>query len=73
MTKTYEVGIYNKYIRDKVRNGDEVGAEESAWEETHYFDVEAESEAEAKKKIMFEYKPEKGFVIDCINVYRYGG
>jgi hypothetical protein len=68
--KTYEVGVYNKYIRDKVRSGDDVGPAEAAWENIHYFDIEAENEADARRKILFEYKLEKGFVIDCINVYK---
>tara|TARA_Y100000401_G_C8217829_1_gene171726 strand:- start:220 stop:429 length:210 start_codon:yes stop_codon:yes gene_type:complete len=68
--KTYEVGVYNKYIRERVRNGDDVDPAEAAWENIHYFDIKAENEADAKRKILFEYKPEKGFVIDCINVYK---
>ena len=68
--KTYEVGVYNKYIRERVRNGDDVDPAEAAWENIHYFDIKAENEEEAKRKISFEYKPEKGFVIDCINVYK---
>lgn len=63
----YSVGIYNKYIRDKVRAGEDVDPVEAAWEETHYFDVEATSEEEARKKIGLEYKESKGFVIDCVD------
>ena len=51
---TYQVGVYNRFIRDKVRAGDDVEPEQAAWEDTHYFDVEAKNEAEARKKISSE-------------------
>jgi hypothetical protein len=70
---TYQVGVYNRFIRDKVRAGEEVEPEQAAWEDTHYFDVEAKNEAEARKKISLEYKEAKGFVIDCVDVYKFGG
>ena len=36
----YEVGVYNKFIRDKVREGERVKVDEAKWEEVHYFDIE---------------------------------
>jgi|TARA_A100001518_G_C1224238_1_gene70827 hypothetical protein len=72
MIKTYQVGIYNKRIRDNIRNGDDVDPAEAAWEEVHYFDIKAESEEDARKKAQFEHKPEKGFVIDCVDAYEFG-
>jgi hypothetical protein len=72
MTK-YQVGVYNRFIRDKVRAGEEINPLLAAWEDTHYFDVEAKNEAEARKKISLEYKEAKGFVIDCVDAYKFGG
>tara|TARA_B100001564_G_scaffold125775_1_gene104992 strand:- start:182 stop:406 length:225 start_codon:yes stop_codon:yes gene_type:complete len=66
----YEIGIYNRVIREKVRDGEVVGQEESKWEDVHYFDIEAKNEIEAEKKIRMEYSKLLGFEIDCINKYR---
>jgi hypothetical protein len=66
----YEIGIYNRVIREKVRDGEIVGQEESKWEDVHYFDIEAKNEIEAEKKIRMEYSKLLGFEIDCINKYR---
>tara|TARA_B100000029_G_C16981840_1_gene743948 strand:+ start:282 stop:497 length:216 start_codon:yes stop_codon:yes gene_type:complete len=65
----YEIGIYNRYIRDKVRAGEDVGEKEAAWEEVHYFDIDAESEEHAEKIIRTEYPKSHGFEIDCVNRY----
>jgi len=70
---TYQVGVYNKLIRERIRNGDEVDPAEAKWEDVHYFDIEAENKEEARKKVSFEYKESKGFVIDCVDPYKYGG
>ena len=37
------------------------------------FDIEAKSEEQARKKIRLEYPKSKGFVIDCVDVYKFGG
>ena len=66
----YEVGVYNKFIRDKVREGERVKVDEAKWEDVHYFDIEAKNEIEAEKKIRMEYSKLLGFEIDCINKYR---
>ena len=66
----YEVGIYNRFIREKVRTGDDVGKEEAKWEEVHYFDIHAENEKGAKKIIREKYSKLLGFEIECITKYR---
>ena len=66
---TYEIGIYNKFIRDKVREGEKVGKEESKWEDVHYFDIHAENEKGAKKIIREKYSKLLGFEIECITKY----
>ena len=66
----YQIGIYNRFIRDKVRSGEDVDEKEADWEDIHYFDVEADNEQKARRLIQSEYKESKGFVIDCIDLYR---
>jgi|TARA_R110002124_G_scaffold115298_1_gene271093 hypothetical protein len=67
---TYEVGIYNRFIREKVRDGEIVGKNEAKWEDVHYFDIKAKNETEVEKKIRMEYSKLLGFEIECINKYR---
>tara|TARA_R110002073_G_scaffold162516_1_gene318381 strand:- start:40 stop:264 length:225 start_codon:yes stop_codon:yes gene_type:complete len=65
----YEVGVYNKFIRDKVREGERVKVEEAKWEEVHYFDIESENEIGAVKIIREKYSKLLGFEIECITKY----
>ena len=65
----YEVGVYNKFIRDKVREGERVKVDEAKWEEVHYFDIESENEKGAVKIIREKYSKLLGFEIECINKY----
>ena len=53
---TYEVGIYNKLIRQKIQLGERVKKEEAKWEDVYYFDIE-------------KYPPLLGFVVECITKY----
>ena len=44
----YQVGIYNKHIRARVRNGDPVEENMESWEDVNYFDITANSESHAR-------------------------
>ena len=66
---TYEVGIYNKLIRQKIQQGERVKKEEAKWEDVYYFDIEAQTEDHAKKIIGEKYPPLLGFVVECITKY----
>ena len=64
----YEVGVYNKYVRDAVRQGNDLPfGMSSKWEEVYLFEYLAENEAGAKKKAEFEFSPTLGYVVDGIN------
>ncbi len=64
---TYEVGIYNKWVRDKIRNGEEPpGGLEAEWENVYYFEVEALSEDKAKARIAEQYPFARGFIIESV-------
>ena len=65
----YEVGLYNKSVRKALANGDYIHPDIEKWEEVHYFNVKAESEKQAIKKIRLEYPEIKGFVIECVTEY----
>ena len=63
----YEIGIYNKNIRDKLANGDRVEGEQAKWEEVHYFEIKADDKKQAIKIIRSDYPEIRGFVIECVN------
>ena len=67
----YEVGIYNKYIRDKILNGEKVEGEQAKWEEIHYFEIEADDEEHATRKMKILHPEGHGFIIECVD--RIGG
>ena len=63
----YEIGIYNKYVREAVRQGNEPPAGlDKKGEEVYLFEYLAENEDGAKKKAEFEFSPTLGYVVDGI-------
>ena len=66
----YQVGIYNKWVRDRVRAGDDPPKGiDPAWEEVYYFDTEAINEEQAKEKMLHQYPTAQGFVIEGVEKY----
>jgi|TARA_R110000803_G_scaffold67609_2_gene129355 hypothetical protein len=63
----YEVGIYNKYVRAKIRNMEEPPAGlEASWEDTNLFEIEAPNAKAAEESILLKYPARQGFVIDGV-------
>ena len=63
----YEVGVYNKYVRDAVRQGNDLPfGMSSKWEEVYLFEYLAENEAGAKKKAEAECPPSLGYGVDGV-------
>ena len=65
----FQVGIYNKHIRARIRNGDPVENRMETWEEVNYFGIAANSEAHARQLMQTQYKESQGFVIESIDKY----
>ena len=64
----YQVAIYNKWVRDRVRAGDDPPKGiDPAWEEVYYFDTEAISEEQAKEKMLHQYPTAQGFIIEGVD------
>jgi|TARA_B110000211_G_scaffold223976_1_gene274515 hypothetical protein len=63
----YEVGIYNKYVRERIREGDDtpIGID-PRWEDTLLFEIHATSEQHAIQQMQFNYPEKAGFVIDGV-------
>ena len=65
----YQVGIYNKHIRARVRNGDPVEENMESWEDINYFDITANSESQARHLMKSQYKESQGFIIESVDKY----
>ena len=65
----YQVAIYIKHIRARIRQGDPVEENMAFWEEVNYFDITANSESHARELMKTQYKESQGFVIDGVDKY----
>ena len=61
--KVYEIGVYNSFVRDTLRNGNE-------FEDTLYFERVAESKEHAKELAGYEWPSSLHYVIDYVNKVR---
>jgi len=61
--KTYEVGIYNEEVRQAEKDGTRHRDISMDWAETHYIEVQAGSEQEARIKVNARYPEARGYVI----------
>ena len=67
--KVFEVGIYNKVIRDIIRSGKDIpkfNTISADFENTLYFEIPASSLESLDNKLNLEYPESKGFVIEYI-------
>ena len=65
----FQVGIYNKHIRARIRNGDPVQEGQETWEDINYFDITANSATHARTLMQTQYKESQGFVIESVDKY----
>jgi len=65
----FQVGVYNKHIRARIRNGDPVEERMATWEEVNYFDITANSETHARQLMQTQYKESQGFIIESVDKY----
>ena len=68
----YEVGIYNKIVREKIRSGEEWNNDlgiSSDFENVLYFDiVNAASIEEVEQRVEKQFPSKLGFVLDFIRL-----
>lgn len=62
----FEVTVYNKEVRDKVREGEHHSRFKDDWADFHYIEINADSEAQARTRAEARYPKSQGFVIDSI-------
>ena len=63
----FEVGIYNKIVRNFVRSGEDVPAHlNPKFESTLYYSREAINRQVLDSKLEREFKPIDGYVVECV-------
>jgi len=69
----YQIGVYNKRVRDTLRSGVEwkssTGISE-VFEDINYFDFQAASMEEAEKRVERDYPKRLGFVLEFIRTVK---
>ena len=66
----FEVGIYNREVEEKVREGEHHKQLSDDWADVHYFDVAAPTAEDARRKMLQKYPPERGYVITSVDPIR---
>ena len=65
----YEIGVYNKQVRDCIRGGDEWNNQlgiSDAFEEVNYFEFQAASIEEVERRVARDYPSSLGYILDYI-------
>lgn len=62
----YEIGVYNRKVRELVQMGDSHKNLDDSWADIHYVDVHADSETDARLKVSRRYPERDGYVIESV-------
>ena len=62
----FEVTVYNKEVREKVKEGERHSRFTDDWADIHYIEIDASDENQARNRAEARYPSDQGFVIDSI-------
>ena len=68
--KKFEVALYNKEVRQLVRQGDKHRHLRDDWAEIHYIEISGADEIVVRNKIESRYPEEDGFVVEQVVLVR---
>jgi|TARA_R110000868_G_scaffold21570_4_gene89291 hypothetical protein len=69
----YEIGVYNKRVRDCIRGGDDWNnnfAISDKFEDVNYFEFQATSIEEVERRVEREFPKALGYVLDYIKTVK---
>ena len=69
-TKTFSIGIYNSEVRRAHMMGEKHRQLDDKWGDINYVELNAASEDEVRRTIMRKFPPERGFVIESVQVVK---
>jgi len=64
---TFEIGVYNKEVRELTGMGEHHKNLSDSWENIHYIEVFATDEDEARRKAQSKYPREHGYIIEQVS------
>jgi hypothetical protein len=64
--KKFEIGIYNKKVRELVKIGERHKHLADSWADLHYIEIAAKDEADARAKADRRYPASEGYVIEGV-------
>ena len=62
----FEVAIHNEDVRNCVKAGRKHHALSSDWADTHYIEIDARNDMEARSKIARRYPSSQGYIIEDV-------
>ena len=63
---TFEVAVYNRVVREKIKAGERHRELKDDWADIHYVEIEADDVAAARRKIEGKYPKDHGYVIEDV-------
>lgn len=68
---TFEIAVYNRTVREKIKVGEHHRELKDDWADIHYVEIEANDMAAARRKAEGKFPRERGFVIEAVTSHRY--
>ncbi len=72
-TKTFSIGLYNSEVRRAHMMGEKHRQLDDKWGEINYVELNGSNEDEVRRTIMRKFPPERGFVIESVQMVRKPG
>ena len=72
-TKTFSVGIYNSEVRRAHMMGEKHRQLDDKWGEINYVELNGANEDEVRRTMMRKFPPERGFVIESVQMVKKTG
>lgn len=69
-TKTFSIGIYNSEVRRAHMMGEKHRQLDDKWGEINYVELNGSNEDEVRRTIMRKFPPERGFVIESVQMVK---
>ncbi len=66
--KRFEIGIYNKTVRDLLKVGERHKNLADSWADQHYIEISAEDETDARARAERRYPAREGYVIESVMI-----
>ena len=68
MARKFEAAIHNETVRRLVNSGERHRDLDDAWADTHYVEVHADDEDDARSRLARRYPSDQGYVIEEISL-----